>query len=148
MTDPSTTTRAADGGAATRPATAPATFVDRHIGPREGDVAAMLTALGHDSLESLMAAAVPGGIRSAAALDLPEALDEEAARRAFGVEADARAYLVLRPYVRGAVRVHVLDPDDPAPYWLVSSRRPERLAQALAAAIEAGDLPGPTDPRV
>ena len=77
-------------------------------------------------------------------LAAPEALDEEAARRAFGVEADARAYLLLRPYVRGAVRVQVLDPGDPAPYWLVSTRRPERLARALAAAIEVE----PPDPWV
>ena len=67
----------------------------------------------------------------------PEALDEVATRRAFGVEADARAYLVLRPYVRRAVRVQLVDPRDPVPYWLVSTRRPEQLADALSAAIEA-----------
>ena len=40
-------------------------FVDRHIGLRPADIETMLAALGHDSLESLMAAAVPGGIRAA-----------------------------------------------------------------------------------
>ena len=62
------------------------------------------------------------------------ALDEmEAARRA-GPEADARAYLVLRPYVKTAVEVGVVDAADPVPYWLISTRRPEALAAELNAA--------------
>jgi Protein of unknown function (DUF3093) len=57
----------------------------------------------------------------------------ERARAAFGVEADARAYLLLRSYCPGAVRVEVDDPDDPTPYWLLSSRQPERLADHIRA---------------
>lgn len=64
------------------------------------------------------------------------ALDPEATRRCAGVEADARAYLVLRPYLKRAVRVTITDPGDPAPYWLVSSRRPDDLARALTALTE------------
>lgn len=60
------------------------------------------------------------------------ALDAEAARRLGGVDADARAYLLTRPYLRQAVRVDVDDAADPTPYWLISTRRPD----ALAAAIE------------
>ena len=41
-------------------------FVDRHIGLRPADVATMLERLGFDSLDALMDAAVPGGIRAAA----------------------------------------------------------------------------------
>ena len=63
------------------------------------------------------------------------ALDEAATARRAGTEADARAHLVLRPYVRRAVEVTLADPGDPAPYWLISSRRPDELAEALAAAI-------------
>ena len=48
-----------------------------------------------------------------------------------GPEADARAFLLLRPYLKRAVRVEITDPADPAPYWLVSSRRPDELAGAL-----------------
>lgn len=59
------------------------------------------------------------------------ALDADAARRLAGVDADARAFLLLRPYLKRAVRVDVLDPADPAPYWLLSTRRPEALAAAL-----------------
>ena len=39
-------------------------FTSRHIGPDASDRAAMLAEVGFDSLESLMDAAVPGGIRS------------------------------------------------------------------------------------
>ena len=55
-----------------------------------------------------------------------EALDAEQTRRTAGREADARAYLVLRPYLKRAVKVEITDPADPTPYWLVSSRRPAR----------------------
>ncbi len=58
-------------------------------------------------------------------------LDRAAADRRAGVDADARAHLVLKPYVRSAVEIVLDDPDDPVPYWLVSSRRPARLAAAL-----------------
>jgi len=58
-------------------------------------------------------------------------LDADDTRRLAGREADARAYLLLRPYLRRAVRIGIDDPADPTPYWLVSTRRPERLAAAL-----------------
>lgn len=69
-------------------------------------------------------------------LDEPTALDAEATRRLAGVDADARAYLLLRPYVKRAVKVTVTDPADPVPYWLVSSRRPDQLVAALSAAMD------------
>jgi hypothetical protein len=62
------------------------------------------------------------------------ALDPDQARRAAGVDADARAFLVLRPYLKRAVKVTVTDPADPTPYWLVSTRHPERLVEALQRA--------------
>ncbi|MCD4534886.1 DUF3093 domain-containing protein [Nocardioides sp. cx-169] len=62
------------------------------------------------------------------------ALDADQTRRAAGVDADARAFLVLRPYLKRAVKVTVTDPADPTPYWLVSTRHPERLVEALRAA--------------
>lgn len=70
-------------------------------------------------------------------LSAPTPLDAEATRRLAGVDADARAYLLLRPYLRRAVRVDVRDPDDPTPYWLISTRRPEELSAALSTAIVA-----------
>lgn len=62
------------------------------------------------------------------------ALDAEGVRRQAGVDADARAYLLLRPYLKRGVRVDITDPADPAPYWLVSCRRPDRLVAALESA--------------
>jgi hypothetical protein len=64
-----------------------------------------------------------------------EALDAEQTHRAAGVEADARAYLLLRPYLKRSVRVEISDPADPAPYWLLSTRRPDVLATALTGAV-------------
>jgi hypothetical protein len=68
---------------------------------------------------------------AAAHLGTAEALDAEQTRRVAGVEADARAYLLLRPYLKRAVRVEITDPADPAPYWLVCSRHPDELVGAL-----------------
>jgi hypothetical protein len=59
------------------------------------------------------------------------ALDAEETRRVAGPEADARAYLLLRPYAKRAVKVEITDPADPAPYWLVCTRHPDELASAL-----------------
>jgi len=53
-----------------------AEFVDRHVGPRVDDVQAMLRVVGHASLEALVDAAVPVGIRSDAPLALPAARSE------------------------------------------------------------------------
>jgi hypothetical protein len=62
------------------------------------------------------------------------ALDADAARRLAGRDADARAYLLLRPYLKRAVRVDLHDPADPAPYWLLSTRHPDALARAITTA--------------
>ena len=70
-------------------------------------------------------------------LGAAEALDAERTRRVSGPEADARAYLLLRPYLKRAVRVEITDPADPAPYWLVCTRHPEELVRALAALTHA-----------
>ncbi|WP_369052354.1 DUF3093 domain-containing protein [Kineococcus terrestris] len=58
-------------------------------------------------------------------------------RAALGTQLDARAHLAIRSWVPGAVRVHLDDPRDPAPYWMVSTRRPRELAAALSAAAAA-----------
>ena len=48
-----------------------------------------------------------------------------------GPELDARAWIFLRGWVNPVVRVDITDPNDPTPYWLFSSRRPEELVAAL-----------------
>lgn len=58
----------------------------------------------------------------------------EELRVELGPSLDARAYLCLRGWLHHAVRVELHDPLDPTPYWVVSTRRPDRLLAALAAA--------------
>ena len=65
------------------------------------------------------------------------ALDAEETRRVAGREADARAYLLLRPYLKRAVRVEITDPADPAPYWLLCTRHPDELATAVRGLAES-----------
>lgn len=60
-------------------------------------------------------------------------LDSADLTRRLGVEADARAFLRVRPYVKGAVEIQVNDAADPHPYWLIASRRPTELAAAIIA---------------
>jgi len=70
-------------------------------------------------------------------LGAAQALDADQTHRCAGVEADARAFLLLRPYLKRSVKVAITDPADPAPYWLLSSRRPDELVRALAALKDA-----------
>lgn len=74
------------------------------------------------------------------------ALDPEQTRRLGGADADARAHLVLRPYISTAVEITLDDPADPVPYWLVSTRRPEALAAALTATPAATPRPDTAGP--
>ncbi|HEV7811741.1 MAG TPA: DUF3093 domain-containing protein [Leifsonia sp.] len=48
-----------------------------------------------------------------------------------GRHLDARAWLLIRGWVKPVVKVPVLDASDPAPYWLVSTRNPDRLVRVL-----------------
>ncbi|MCU1404626.1 MAG: rane protein [Glaciihabitans sp.] len=51
-----------------------------------------------------------------------------------GQKLDARAWLVIRGWVDPVVKVEILDEQDPAPYWLVSTRQPAVVIKALAEA--------------
>jgi hypothetical protein len=64
-------------------------------------------------------------------------LSAERMRAELGPGLDLRAYVCLRSWARTGVRVELQDPADPTPYWLVSTRRPEHLAAAVAAARDA-----------
>ncbi|WP_341924939.1 DUF3093 domain-containing protein [Nocardioides psychrotolerans] len=66
-------------------------------------------------------------------LGVAVALDAEATRRTAGRDADVRAFLLLRPYLKRSVKIALHDPADPTPYWLLSTRHPERLVAALDA---------------
>jgi len=50
---------------------------------------------------------------------------------ALGRQLDPAAFVVHRAWVGPMVLLVLDDPDDPTPYWLVSTRRPERVLAAL-----------------
>lgn len=76
---------------------------------------------------------VPGARAPRTAFADPEVLDREALRAWRGPRAHRDAWVCVRPWHTRAVRLPVTDPDDDTPYWLVGSRRPERLAEQLGA---------------
>lgn len=61
-------------------------------------------------------------------------LDRADVRAAIGPGSDARAFVCLRAWLPGAVELPVTDPDDSTPTWLVSSRRPDALLDAVQVA--------------
>jgi Protein of unknown function (DUF3093) len=71
------------------------------------------------------------------ALGEAEILDAEEARAWRTHKADTRAFLLLRAYIPRALKVEVIDPEDPTPYLYLSTREPERLAEALESARTA-----------
>ncbi|WP_122817496.1 aminomethyl-transferring glycine dehydrogenase [Nocardioides pantholopis] len=126
-------------------------FVDRHVGPGPEAVRVMLERLGFDSLEELMAAAVPGGIRADAALELPPAAGEEAVARelrALAAEnrpAEAMIGLGYHPtFTPPVIRRNVLE--DPSWYTAYTPYQPEisqgRLEALLNFQTMVGDLTG------
>jgi hypothetical protein len=69
------------------------------------------------------------------------ALDATGRRELLGVGAHPYAFVVQRPWISGAVQVVLNDPADPTPYWVISSRQPVRLAEAILASREAAAGP-------
>ena len=72
-----------------------------------------------------------GAVIPVDALGVPEVLDAEGLARVMGPAADVRAWVCHRPWVRGGVRVPVVDPRDATPYWVICTRRPTQLIAAL-----------------
>jgi hypothetical protein len=62
------------------------------------------------------------------------ALDGDGKREVLGVGAHPLAFVVQRPWIKGAVQVVLDDPADPTPFWVISTRHPVKLATALLAA--------------
>lgn len=55
----------------------------------------------------------------------------ENARVATGPALDGRAYMCFRGWIPSVIRVQIDDPADPTPYWIASSRHPEKIAEIL-----------------
>jgi glycine dehydrogenase len=125
-------------------------FADRHIGPRPDDVARMLERIGFDSLDDLMAAAVPAGIASRT-LDLPEPLSEYDAarelRRLAALNRPAESMIGVGYHATitpAVIRRNVLE--DPSWYTAYTPYQPEisqgRLEALLNFQTVVGDLTG------
>ncbi|MBC7632354.1 aminomethyl-transferring glycine dehydrogenase [Aeromicrobium sp.] len=115
-------------------------FASRHIGPSPSDQDAMVRRVGYDSLDALMAAAVPAGIRSAEALGLPPAQSETEALATLRGLAErnnpgvAMIGLGYHPTITPAViRRNVLE--DPSWYTAYTPYQPEISQGRLEALI-------------
>jgi glycine cleavage system P protein (glycine dehydrogenase) len=126
-------------------------FVSRHLGPRESDVTAMLQVLGYPTLDALIDAVVPAGIRLRRTLALPAARTEEEALAALaGLAAknqSFRSYLGLGYhgcYVPGVIQRNVLE--NPGWYTAYTPYQPEiaqgRLEALLNFQTMVSDLTG------
>ncbi|WP_204745377.1 DUF3093 domain-containing protein [Glycomyces paridis] len=62
-----------------------------------------------------------------------EVLEPVAYSDLLGVAQHPLAFVVQRPWIGRGVRIVLDDPEDPTPYWVVASRSPERLREALTA---------------
>jgi DUF3093 family protein len=96
---------------------------------------AIVWSLGHNSLE------ISDGELRVRGAHLPltyvsgaVALDAATLRRVVGREGDPAAFVSIRPWIGGGVQLWIDDEDDPTPYWVVSSRRPDRVVAAIRAA--------------
>jgi Protein of unknown function (DUF3093) len=69
------------------------------------------------------------------------ALNAEQAALLRGPRADPAAHLLLRPYLKRAVCVRLTETAAAAgvPYWMMSTRHPDKLAAAIESARRAGD---------
>ena len=54
-----------------------------------------------------------------------------AAQRARTLDLNPKAWLKLRPGINSYLKLNLNDPNDPTPYWLFSTRKPELLAEVL-----------------
>ena len=61
-------------------------------------------------------------------------LDARTLRLVVGREGDPAAFVQIRPWVGPGVQLWLDDPDDPTPYWIVSTRHPQRLLAVVDAA--------------
>ncbi len=126
-------------------------FADRHVGPDDEAVTAMLAVLGHRDLDDLMTAAVPGRIRTDSVLALPAALSEDQALAALRAQASrnqpgvAMIGLGYHPTATPAVvRRNVLE--NPGWYTAYTPYQPEisqgRLEALLVFQTMVADLTG------
>lgn len=64
---------------------------------------------------------------------------------ALGPELDPTATVLHRAWIGTVVRVEITDPASDAPYWVLSTRRPDDLVAALSGANPASGAPAEQD---
>ena len=60
-----------------------------------------------------------------------EVIEREHQFEELGRNLDARAWLCIQASVKKLVKVELQDPNDPTPYWLITTRHPEELAALI-----------------
>lgn len=59
------------------------------------------------------------------------ALDARTLRLVVGREGDPAAFVAIRPWIGPGVQLWLDDPEDPTPYWVVSTRHPQRVVELI-----------------
>jgi hypothetical protein len=59
------------------------------------------------------------------------ALDANTLRRVVGREGDPAAFVSIRSWIGPGVQLWLDDPDDPTPYWVISTRRPDEVVRII-----------------
>ena len=63
-------------------------------------------------------------------------LDGVELRKVRGPQADPASFLAIRFWVTRAIKIEIDDPRDSTPYWLISTRHPDKMASALRKPVE------------
>ena len=126
-------------------------FIARHIGPREGDIDAMLALTGHDSLDALIDSVIPDSIKGTSVLELSKGQGETEALAA--IKAIAAKNELFRNHIgQGYFPCHTPTPilrnllENPAWYTAYTPYQPEisqgRLEALLNFQTLISDLTG------
>jgi hypothetical protein len=59
------------------------------------------------------------------------ALDNQTLRRVVGREGDPAAFVSIRPWIGPGAQLWLDDPDDPTPYWVISTRHPDEVVRII-----------------
>jgi hypothetical protein len=59
------------------------------------------------------------------------ALDNLTLRRVVGREGDPAAFVSIRPWIGPGAQLWLDDPDDPTPYWVISTRHPDQVVSII-----------------
>ncbi|MCO8182991.1 MAG: DUF3093 domain-containing protein [Tropheryma whipplei] len=83
---------------------------------------------------------VSGGIFRAGHVEIPikyigtcRVINRKDVHDELGLRLHPRSFKMTRGWVKDLVKISIIDPEDPTPYWIVSSRKPQKLVDAIKA---------------